>query len=64
VPPQAPVLAPDEPLWDALDVMNSGGLDGLAVAVEGRLAGILTRDSVSDAVRVRAAAEAARADAP
>lgn len=61
VPPQAPVLAPGDPLWDALDVMNSGGIEGLAVAVEGRLAGMLTRDSVSEAVRTRAAAEAARA---
>jgi Zn-dependent protease len=60
VPPQAPVLAPDDPLWDALDTMNSGGIDGLAVAVEGRLAGMLTRDSVSEAVRNRAAADAAR----
>jgi Zn-dependent protease len=63
VPPQAPLLAPDDPLWEALDVMSNGGLEGLAVAVEGRLAGILTRDSVSEAVRVRAAAEAARAGA-
>ena len=60
VPPQAPVLAPDDPLWEALDTMNSGGIDGLAVAVEGRLAGMLTRDSVSEAVRNRAAADAAR----
>ncbi len=60
VPPQAPFLAPGDPLWDALDLMNNGGLEGLAVAIEGRLAGMLTRDSVADAVRVRAAAEAAR----
>jgi Zn-dependent protease len=60
VPPQTPVLAPDDPLWDALDVMNTGGLEGLAVAVEGRLTGMLTRDSVSEAVRLRAAAQAAR----
>jgi len=58
VPPQAPVLAPDDPLWDALDVMNAGGLDGLAVAVEGRLAGMLTGDGVAEAVRRRAVAEA------
>ncbi|HEY3336850.1 MAG TPA: site-2 protease family protein [Candidatus Limnocylindrales bacterium] len=64
VPPQAPILAPDDPLWDALDVMSTGGQEGLAVAIEGRLAGILTRDSVSDAVRVRAAAAATRADVP
>ena len=60
IPPQAPFLAPDDPLWEALDTMNSGGIDGLAVAVEGRLAGMLTRDSVSEAVRTRAAADAAR----
>jgi Zn-dependent protease/predicted transcriptional regulator len=60
VPPQAPVLTPDDPLWEALDTMNSGGIDGLAVAVEGRLAGMLTRNSVSEAVRTRAAADAAR----
>jgi Zn-dependent protease len=60
IPPHAPVLTPDDPLWDALDTMNSGGIDGLAVAVEGRLAGMLTRDSVSRAVRTRAAADAAR----
>jgi Zn-dependent protease len=59
-PPLAPVLAPGDPLWDALDMMNAGGLEGLAVAVEGRLTGMLTRDSVSEAVRARAAAEAAR----
>ena len=59
-PPQTPVLTPDDPLWDALDAMNTGGLEGLAVAVEGRLTGMLTRDSVSEAVRLRAAAEAAR----
>ena len=62
-PPQAPVLSPDDPLWDALDMMNTGGIDGLAVAAEGRLAGMLTRDSVSAAVRERAAAEAAGASA-
>lgn len=59
VPPQAPLLAPDDALWDALDVMNGGGLEGLAVAIDGRLAGILTRDSVAEAVRMRAQAEAA-----
>ena len=61
VPPQAPVLAPDDPLWDALDSMNNGGLEGLAVAVEGRLAGMLTRESVSEAVRNQAARRGAGA---
>ena len=42
---------------------DTGGVDGLAVVVEGHLAGMLMRDSVSEAVRVRAAAEAARAGA-
>jgi CBS domain-containing protein len=59
-PPHTPVLAPEDPLWDALDVMNTGGLEGLAVAVEGRLTGMLTRDGVSEAVRLRAAGQAAR----
>ena len=58
VPPQAPLLAPGDPLWDALDVMNAGGLEALAVAVEGKLEGMLTRDGVADAVRRRATAEA------
>ena len=59
VPPQAPILDPDDPLWDALDAMSTGGLEALAVAVQGRLEGMLTRDSVSNAVRERAGAEAA-----
>jgi Zn-dependent protease len=58
-PPLAPLLDPEDPLWDALDVMNSGGLEALAVTVEGRLAGMLTRDSVAAAIRTRAQAEAA-----
>ena len=54
VPPQAPFLAPDDPLWEALDAMNSGGLDGLAVAVGGHgWPGCSRRDSVSEAVRIR-----------
>ena len=58
-PPQAPLLDPDDPLWEALDVMNSGGLDALAVIVEGRLAGMLTRDGAAAAVQTRAQSEAA-----
>jgi Zn-dependent protease/predicted transcriptional regulator len=57
-PPQAPLLGPDEPLWEALDMMNSGGIEALAVITEGRLAGLLTRDSVATAIRTRAQAEA------
>ena len=59
-PPQAPVLAPSDALWDAVEAMNEGGLDGLAVADGGRLAGLVTRDSLADAIRSRAAAQAAR----
>lgn len=50
-PPQVPVLAPDDPLWDALDLINQGGLDGMAVAEGGRLAGMLTRRGLANAVR-------------
>jgi Zn-dependent protease/predicted transcriptional regulator len=58
-PPQAPLLDPGDPLWDALDVMNSGGIEALAVITEGRLTGMLTRDSVAAVVRARAEAQAA-----
>ena len=29
-PPQAPFLAPADALWDAVDTLNTAGLDGLA----------------------------------
>lgn len=54
-PPQVPLLAPDDPLWDALDMLGAGGLDGLAVVDQGRLAGLLTRDGAAQAIRARAA---------
>jgi CBS domain-containing protein len=57
-PPLAPLLDPDDPLWEALDTMNSGGIEALAVIAEGRLAGMLTRDSVAAAIRTRAQTEA------
>jgi Zn-dependent protease/CBS domain-containing protein len=59
-PPLVPVLAPSDALWDAVEAMNQGGLDGLAVADGGRLAGLVTRDSLADTIRSRAAAQAAR----
>ncbi|HEY4190844.1 MAG TPA: CBS domain-containing protein [Candidatus Limnocylindrales bacterium] len=59
-PPQAPVLAPSDALWDAVEAMNEAGLDGLAVADDGRLAGLITRESLGDAIRSLAAAQAAR----
>ena len=58
-PPQVPFLAPDDALWEAVELMNAGALDGLAVADGGHLAGLVTRDGLADAIRVRAAAHAA-----
>jgi len=55
-PPQAPLLSPDDDVWAALDLINQSGLDGLAVAEDGRLAGMLTRRSLGDMVRNRLAA--------
>ena len=63
-PPQAPFLAPDGDLWNAVDTMNQLGQEGLAVIDgEGRLVGMLMRDSVGEIVRTRSAerAEAAAA---
>ena len=51
VPPSAPILAPDDGLWLAADLMRERGLDGLAVATDGRLVGMVTRTSVEAAVR-------------
>ena len=59
-PPQVPVLAPSDALWDAVEAMNEAGLDGLAVADEGQLAGLVTRESLADTIRGLAAAQAAR----
>ena len=58
-PPQVPFLSPDDALWEAVELMNAGALDGLAVAEGGHLAGLVTRDGLADAIRVRAAAHAA-----
>ncbi len=58
-PPQVPLLAPDDALWDAVELMNEAGLDGLAVADGGHLAGLITRDSLTDTIRLRAASRAA-----
>ena len=54
VPPQAPVLAPSDALWDAVEAMNEGALDGLAVAVDGHLAGLVTRDGLATSIRALA----------
>ena len=60
-PPQAPVLGPDDDVWEALDAINQAGIDGLAVAEDGRLAGMLTRRSLATAVHDRIAARAGTA---
>ncbi|MFL5755115.1 MAG: CBS domain-containing protein, partial [Chloroflexota bacterium] len=43
VPPAAPFLTPDDPFWDALELLRTTGLDGLAVVDEGVLTGMFTR---------------------
>ena len=60
-PPQAPVLGPDDDVWEVLDAINQAGIDGLAVAEDGRLAGMLTRRSLSVVVRDRIATRAGTA---
>jgi Zn-dependent protease/CBS domain-containing protein len=52
-PPQAPLLALADPLWNAMETIQRRGLDGLAVVEEGRLAGMVTRDSAAEAMRAR-----------
>jgi Zn-dependent protease/CBS domain-containing protein len=52
VPPQAPLLAPGDSLWATMELLGRG-LDGLAVVEGGHLLGMVTRESVSEAVRTR-----------
>jgi len=52
-PPQAPLVALADPLWGVMETMQRRGLDGLAVMEEGRLAGMVTRDSAAEAMRTR-----------
>jgi Zn-dependent protease/CBS domain-containing protein len=58
VPPRAPVLAPSDALWDAVELLNEAGLDGLAVAEGGHLAGLVTRDGLANVIRLHAASRA------
>ena len=60
VPPQAPNLAPDDPLWDAIDTLNGAGLDGLAVVDGGRFAGMITREAIAVVMHQRVAARGAK----
>jgi Zn-dependent protease len=52
-PPQAPLLAPGDDVWEAIDLLNRRGIDALAVADNGQLAGLLTRKSLTLAIRNR-----------
>ena len=52
-PPQAPFVALADPLWGVMETIQRRGLDGLAVLEEGRLAGMVTRDSAAEAMRTR-----------
>jgi CBS domain-containing protein len=55
-PPAAPLLDPDGPLWDAIEVLRRSGVDGLAVAASGAgelFAGVLTRRGATQAIRDR-----------
>ena len=53
VPPLAPLVAPTDAIWKVMETMQRRGLDGLAVVEEGRLVGMVTRDSAAEAMRSR-----------
>ena len=55
-PPVAPFLALDDELWPAIDLMNRIGVDGLPVVVDGRLEGMVMRESIG-ALMLRRGAE-------
>ena len=50
-PPRLQVLSPDQALLEGVDRLQGSGLDGIPVAEDGRLVGILTRKAIGDAVR-------------
>lgn len=52
-PPQAPFVAPGDAAWGVMETMQKRGLDGLAVVEEGRLVGMVTRESAGEAMRSR-----------
>jgi Zn-dependent protease/predicted transcriptional regulator len=49
-PPTARFLEPGEDLWPAVEMMDRQGLDGLAVVVDGRLEGMVTRESIGNLI--------------
>ncbi len=52
-PPHAPFVAPTDAIWGVMETMQKRGLDGLAVVEEGRLVGVVTRESVGQVMRSR-----------
>jgi Zn-dependent protease/CBS domain-containing protein len=52
-PPQAPLVAPTDQIWGVMETMQRRALDGLAVVEEGRLVGMVTRESAAEAMRTR-----------
>ena len=54
VPPQAPLLAPDDPLWEALDVMSNGGSRASRWRSRAGSRGSSRATACREAVRVRA----------
>ena len=52
-PPLAPLVATTDPIWAVMETMQRRSLDGLAVVEEGRLVGMITRESAAEAVRSR-----------
>jgi Zn-dependent protease/predicted transcriptional regulator len=52
-PPEAPILAPGDSLWEAAEIMDRRGLDGLAVADEDGLRGLVTSAGIGSLVRRR-----------
>jgi Zn-dependent protease/CBS domain-containing protein len=56
-PPKVPLLRPGDALWDAVELIMARDVDALAVADEGRLAGLVTRATVARAVRTLTGSE-------
>jgi CBS domain-containing protein len=46
-------VAPTDSIWSVMETMQRRGLDGLAVVEEGRLVGVVTRESAAEAMRSR-----------